>query len=348
MPASDASRPFTVSPKRVDFGSVSDGSAPTKTVTLTNRTGGEFRFEVVTNRRWLKMQFGAQSGNTLPLILAVDAGRLPGRADSATLRIKACGAVEEVVVKVAGVADRTAGGAGSASSGPTAGSATGSGRRPEPRRSPRPTGGPGGAKSPTGPTREFRTRLPFSISVSLVLTVLFHAFLMSSIYAVATASSGGPGGVDPVAMAFAALVCVYYVAAFWRVLPIERSVKKDTTDARQERLFRLLSDVCEKAGTNVPRVVLRADPKPNVTSHGVATWLGCLHVNSGLIETLEQDDELAAALAHEVAHIKRMDTCFLSSVGPILWTIGGAVRLVRGLIRAVGKIGRGIASSPFP
>jgi len=329
---------FSLSTAEVDFGPVAAGQAPAQTIFLTNHTGGNLQFQVMANVPWLRIQFGQQSGDKLPLILTVDGTQIKGSGrQTAKLDIDAQGESKRISVHV-----------GTAVS--TGGTRTATG--------PKPTSGgsaskPGGRPSPSRSGSGQRLAVPqLRCTLSLVASALFHALLISSMWsiaapAMAAEAAGGQGSMPAqVAVAFAG---VYYVIAFRKAIPRRRYlVQPGTTDPDGCRLMGSLEDICRMANSPMPRVVLTSNPKPNVVSYGLSPRFSCMYVNKGLLDRISADDELEAALAHEVAHIARFDTLFFSSVSPLLWVIGKILFLLRSLFGGMGRLGRGVSSSPLP
>lgn len=96
-----------------------------------------------------------------------------------------------------------------------------------------------------------------------------------------------------------------------------------------------------------PRLVIRPETQPNAYSTGLVPGMFCLHVNRGLLNTLKDAGELEAVLAHEVAHLKRLDTVYFSFVTPGVrlarWAIGLGIGAIFFARRSI--LGRG--PSPF-
>jgi Zn-dependent protease with chaperone function len=91
--------------------------------------------------------------------------------------------------------------------------------------------------------------------------------------------------------------------------------------------------------------VLRPAPSPNVCCHGLYRGWCTLQVHQGLLDTLTDADELQAALAHEIVHVKRFDTLFFTCLRPLLWIS----RVILGLLRILTLLlGRGVRQGGLP
>ena len=137
------------------------------------------------------------------------------------------------------------------------------------------------------------------------------------------------------------------IAILTTIPPANRAVDPLTQNPEYRRVLDGLSRLCERAGVRQPRVVIRPDPHPNAHSTGLIPGMSCVYVNQGLLGVLTGPGELEAVLAHEVAHLKRLDTVYFAFVLPGLkvarW-MGGAVFMILFHLRR-SFMGRG--PSPF-
>lgn len=108
-----------------------------------------------------------------------------------------------------------------------------------------------------------------------------------------------------------ALLCAtvnYYfidkiVFKFYHIKPLNRNQAKV--------LFRIVANLSQKAGVEVPRVGLMECSTPRIFSVG-RSQRSTIVLSIGLLETLSTS-EIEASLAHEIAHIKNKD-CLIKSL----------------------------------
>ncbi|MFQ5719525.1 MAG: M48 family metallopeptidase [Acidobacteriota bacterium] len=110
------------------------------------------------------------------------------------------------------------------------------------------------------------------------------------------------------------------------------------------RLFNVVEEMTIAAGLgSMPKVFVIDDPRPNAFAVGRSAETACVAVTAGLVRRLSRD-ELQGVVAHEVGHIKNLDTRFMTTalvmVGSIallsdlflrlLWFGGGRRRSSKG------------------
>ena len=78
------------------------------------------------------------------------------------------------------------------------------------------------------------------------------------------------------------------------------------TRAEEPRLWNLLENLCISRGMRMPRLAVIETPALNAYAAGLTRDKGAVTVTRGLIDALD-DRELAAVLAHELAHIRNGD-----------------------------------------
>jgi heat shock protein HtpX len=82
---------------------------------------------------------------------------------------------------------------------------------------------------------------------------------------------------------------------------------KPQADWRDKKLVNVVEEMSIAAGLPVPRVYILPDADPNAFSLGISASGACIVVTTGLIERLDRE-ELQAVIAHEMSHIKNLDT----------------------------------------
>jgi heat shock protein HtpX len=98
---------------------------------------------------------------------------------------------------------------------------------------------------------------------------------------------------------------------------------KEVSERDAPELHRLVERLALQARMPKPRVHLVDTPTPNAFATGRDPAHGAVAVTRGLLATLDRD-ELAAVLAHELAHVKNHDTL----VATIAATAAGAITML--------------------
>ncbi|QPQ54506.1 M48 family metalloprotease [Allosphingosinicella flava] len=129
---------------------------------------------------------------------------------------------------------------------------------------------------------------------------------------------GGAGGAM-MALAFAALMNLF---TFWNA---DRIVLKmhdaHEVDARTAPQFHaIVAGLAARAGLPMPRVYLIDSPHPNAFATGRNPANAAVAATTGLLAILDRE-EVAAVMAHELAHVKNRDTLIMTMTA----TIAGAI-----------------------
>ncbi|MCX7933147.1 MAG: M48 family metalloprotease [Rhodovarius sp.] len=145
-----------------------------------------------------------------------------------------------------------------------------------------------------------------------MLTALFGAtgFLLA-----------GEGGAL-VALAAAAAVNLF---AWWGSASVVLRMHHAQPIGPQEapRLYAITEQLARRAGMPTPRLYIIHEDQPNAFATGRGPSDGVVAVNSGLLD-LMPEREVAAVIAHEIAHIKHRDTLVMS----IAATLSGAIGML--------------------
>lgn len=113
----------------------------------------------------------------------------------------------------------------------------------------------------------------------------------------------------------------------------------EPADEAQRRLFNVVDEMSIASGLPRPKVYLVPDNDPNAFATGVEPGQAAIAVTRGLLETLNRE-ELQGVVAHEMAHIRNLDTRLMTllaaMVGAIALMSDGMGRMVRGGFRVSG------------
>jgi heat shock protein HtpX len=88
-------------------------------------------------------------------------------------------------------------------------------------------------------------------------------------------------------------------------------------------LYDIVRQLTARAGLPMPKIYLMDNPQPNAFATGRDPQHSAVAVTSGLLQTLTRD-EVAAVVAHELAHVKNRDTLTMT----ITATIAGAISML--------------------
>ncbi|GII81814.1 protease HtpX [Sphaerisporangium rufum] len=108
-------------------------------------------------------------------------------------------------------------------------------------------------------------------------------------------------------------------------------------DADEEpELHGVLNRLCALNDVAKPRVAVSPDPVPNAFTLGRSERHTTIVVTRGLLDMLEPD-ELGAALAHEVAHIRHRDVAIMTLAGSLAIAMAWGARVARDFVRRNSK-----------
>lgn len=150
---------------------------------------------------------------------------------------------------------------------------------------------------------------------------------------------GGPTGAL-VALAIAAGMNLF---TYWNadkiVLRMHNAVEVDARSAPQ--LYGIVEELARRGGLPTPRVYLIDEPHPNAFATGRNPQNAAVAATTGLLAILDRE-EVAAVMAHELAHVKNRDTLVMTMTA----TIAGAISMLAnfGLFFGGGDRDRGGAN----
>lgn len=132
---------------------------------------------------------------------------------------------------------------------------------------------------------------------------------------------GGTGGMM-IALLFAAGMNLFsYWNADKMVLSMNRAVEVDEKNAPE--FYAIVQALAKQAGLPMPRTYLIDNPQPNAFATGRNPENAAVAASTGLLERLSHE-EVAAVMAHELAHIQHRDTLTMTIVA----TLAGAISML--------------------
>ncbi len=163
------------------------------------------------------------------------------------------------------------------------------------------------------------------MSFSLLKTGILLA-VMTAIFVGMGALIGGQSGM--VIAFFMALAMNAF--SFWNadriVLRMHGAQEVDEHSAPD--YYRIVRDLAHRAGLPMPRVYVMHAAQPNAFATGRSPERSAVCASTGLLELLSRE-EVAAVMAHELAHIKNRDTLIMT----VSATIAGAISVMANMLQ---------------
>lgn len=132
---------------------------------------------------------------------------------------------------------------------------------------------------------------------------------------------GGPGGALIALVIAAGMNLFTYWNADKIVLRMHNAQEVDARSCPQ--LFGIVEELARRGGLPTPRVYLIDEPHPNAFATGRNPQNAAVAATTGLLAILDRD-EVAAVMAHELAHVKNRDTLVMTMTA----TIAGAISML--------------------
>ncbi len=132
---------------------------------------------------------------------------------------------------------------------------------------------------------------------------------------------GGQSGALIAFFVAAAMNVVTYWNADKLVLSMHGAQEVDARSAPE--LVGLVHELAGRAGLPMPRVFIMDNPQPNAFATGRDPQHAAVAATTGLLQMLSRE-EVAAVMAHELAHVKNRDTLIMT----ITATIAGAISML--------------------
>lgn len=132
---------------------------------------------------------------------------------------------------------------------------------------------------------------------------------------------GGPAGALIALVIAAGMNLFTYWNADRIVLRMHNAQEVDARSCPQ--LFGIVEELARRGGLPTPRVYLIDEPHPNAFATGRNPENAAVAATTGLLAILDRD-EVAAVMAHELAHVKNRDTLIMTMTA----TIAGAISML--------------------
>ncbi|MEW6636776.1 MAG: M48 family metallopeptidase [Actinomycetota bacterium] len=167
----------------------------------------------------------------------------------------------------------------------------------------------------------FRDRIAVNRRNSLLLILVFLAFVVVLGYVIGYAWIGDPAGalfglaLASVAGTISGLLSYY--AGDRMVLAASRA--REITHDDAPVLFNVVEEMAIAAGLPMPKIYIIEDSAPNAFATGRDPEHAKIAVTRGLLEKLDRD-ELQGVIAHEMAHVGNYDIRYAMLVGVLVGT----------------------------
>ena len=142
---------------------------------------------------------------------------------------------------------------------------------------------------------------------------------LTAVFGVVGYLIAGQGGMLIAFLVAAAMNFFAYWTSDSLVLSMHHAQPLAPNDAPE--LYQIVADLARRAEIPMPRLYLMHEGQPNAFATGRNPEKGVVAVTSGLLEILDRD-EIAAVIAHEIAHIKNRDTLTMTITATLAGAIG--------------------------
>ncbi|RWP38041.1 zinc metalloprotease HtpX [Mesorhizobium sp.] len=132
---------------------------------------------------------------------------------------------------------------------------------------------------------------------------------------------GGSGGMVIALLIAAAINLFSYWNADKMVLSMNRAVEVDEGNAPE--YYAIVQSLARQAGLPMPKTYLIDNPQPNAFATGRNPENAAVAATTGLLQQLSHE-EVAAVMAHELAHVQHRDTLTMTIVA----TLAGAISML--------------------
>ncbi|RUX46136.1 protease HtpX, partial [Mesorhizobium sp. M7A.F.Ca.US.014.04.1.1] len=132
---------------------------------------------------------------------------------------------------------------------------------------------------------------------------------------------GGTGGMMIALLIAAGTNLFSYWNADKMVLSMNRAVEVDEKNAPE--YYAIVQSLAKQAGLPMPKTYLIDNPQPNAFATGRNPQNAAVAASTGLLQALTPE-EVAAVMAHELAHVQHRDTLTMTIVA----TFAGAISML--------------------
>lgn len=155
-----------------------------------------------------------------------------------------------------------------------------------------------------------------NIGKTALLLAAMTALFMAVGYAI-----GGQAGMILALVAAAGMNLFSWWGSDRMVLRMYNAQEVDATSAPE--LWQMTAQMAQRAGIPMPRLYIIHEDQPNAFATGRDPQNAAVAVNTGLMAMLSRE-EVAAVIAHELAHIRNRDTLIMT----VTATIAGAISML--------------------
>lgn len=156
--------------------------------------------------------------------------------------------------------------------------------------------------------------------MNMIRTAMLLAFLTALFMAVGYLI-GGTGGMTIAFLIAAGMNLFSYWNADKMVLSMHHAVEVDERNAPE--YYGIVRDLARRAGLPMPKTYLIDNPQPNAFATGRNPENAAVAATTGLLQRLSHE-EVAAVMAHELAHVQHRDTLTMT----ITATLAGAISML--------------------
>jgi len=156
--------------------------------------------------------------------------------------------------------------------------------------------------------------------MNLVRTAMLIA-LMTALFMGVGYLIGGTGGMMIAFVIAAAMNMFSYWNSDKMVLRMHHAVEVNAQTAPE--FYQIVADLAQNAGLPMPKVYVIHNQQPNAFATGRNPENAAVAASVGLLEALS-DEEVAAVMAHELAHVQNRDTLIMT----ITATLAGAISML--------------------
>ncbi len=152
-----------------------------------------------------------------------------------------------------------------------------------------------------------------------ILLSLFVGLLAGAGYLLGLANGDRGSG-----LVFALVVSGVSVTFSWflgdKLILLTSHAKAITAREQNEYVWNLVENLCIASGLPLPHIYLIDDPSPNAFATGRDPAHASIALTTGLVQQLE-NEELEGVIAHELSHVKNLDTRYMILVAVLVGTL---------------------------